>query len=154
MTDVEPTLVNTGFHGVTLDVTGTACTGSVSGDWITPLSAQGLVPLLVALRYVEDGTLTDATLTLEVLLNEDDATVYEVSYYDSSFNPIAPLAATSNQRGVMPFQYRDYSKAELYDVLAIRATAAFSGTGGAGSILHATILGMQLPEFRQAVQRR
>lgn len=143
MTDVALTSRGTGQFGVSLNLAGAQCVGTVAGSWVTPIDHAVIDG--IAVHYHEaGGGMSQAVLTAQVLIGNDSTTIYQVNIgalgawtytiTTSDSDPYIPLWPFSAAAGVRIGGC----------VTAIRATAVITGTGAGADALRVTFLGRRL----------
>ena len=143
MTDVALTTRGTSLFGVSLNLSGAACVGTVVGDWITPIDHVHIDG--VAVKYTEAGAgMSQAVLTAQVLIGNDTTTIYQVN-----IGALGAWTYTITATGSNPYiplwPYSAAAGARIGGcVTAIRATAVITGTGTSTDALAVTFLGRLL----------
>jgi len=152
VTDIEPVYSNSGWHAVLVDLEGTACTGSHSGQ-VLDLDTLGLVPMALAYHYHQDGTLTNSSTTATGKI-AGDAQTYWMDYITGGLQKLNFTCNTPDVAAIVPFQRYDDAKSVWHGMTSISAGMGLTGTGGAGSYVKLTMLGRFAEDLRTAVQRR
>lgn len=132
-----PTTSGNGAFGVSINVTGAACVGTVTGDWV---KLDGYFADGFAVLYDEDGGtgMSAASLTLDVLVGNDASTAYKVNNQAITATTFAITTDLSNPY----FNLWPVSAAQGAligaGISAIRAVAVITGTGAGADALKVT----------------
>jgi hypothetical protein len=141
MADVAPSFApatrNPSFNAVSINQTGVNATGTLVGDWITPL--DGVLLIGYCINYLEGGgTMSQAIVTTEVLIDGDLVNVYTIC---GTAGAAQSMTVTATSSVLLPFGVT--GPYPLCGVTKARARAVVTGTGGGTDNIRVSFFGLR-----------